>query len=67
MSKGLQAYPKKERREIRRRNHMAYDLGHSKYRQRVKEGKRHLVDEDDYYNEYREAWEDYWNEDKDKA
>jgi hypothetical protein len=33
--KGLGALPDKQRREVRRRNHVAYDLGDRKYHQRV--------------------------------
>lgn len=35
MTKGLQAYGKKEKRAMRRRNHIALDLADRKYRQRV--------------------------------
>lgn len=35
MAKGIRAYDKKHRREIRRRNHVARDLQDNKYRQRV--------------------------------
>lgn len=39
-SKGINRYEHKDRRRIRRKNHVAKDLGNNKYRQRVKEGKR---------------------------
>lgn len=39
MGKGMKSYDAKQRREQRRRNHIAFDLGSSKYRQRVKEKK----------------------------
>lgn len=43
---GWRAVPPKERREFRRRNHIARDLHTSKYRARIKESKRrHLIDE----------------------
>lgn len=35
MAKGLQAYGKKEKRAMRRRNHIALDLADAKYAQRV--------------------------------
>lgn len=37
---GMQSYDRKQRREQRRRNHVALDLGSPKYRQRVKESKK---------------------------
>lgn len=39
MPPGMNKYDAKQRREQRRRNHIAYDLGSSKYRQRVKKEK----------------------------
>jgi hypothetical protein len=39
MTKGWRAYPKKERRAVRRVNHVAKDLADRKYHQRVKERK----------------------------
>lgn len=40
MGKGMRSYGRKQRREMRRRNHVAKDLHSPKYRQRKKEGKR---------------------------
>lgn len=36
MTKGIDRYEQKKRREVRRRNHVAKDLHEAKYRQRVK-------------------------------
>jgi hypothetical protein len=36
---GMKSYEPKQRREQRRRNHIARDLGTPKYRQRVKKNK----------------------------
>lgn len=36
---GMKSFTRKQRREQRRRNHIAKDLGSSKYRQRRKEAK----------------------------
>lgn len=38
--KGMKSLPPKERREVRRRNHIALDLRTPKYRQRVVDKKR---------------------------
>ena len=40
MTKGMNSYEHKERRRIRRKNHIARDLADNKYRQRRREGKR---------------------------
>lgn len=40
VAKGIKGYPDKERREVRRRNHAAYDLRTPKYRQKVIPRKR---------------------------
>lgn len=36
---GINSYDAKVRREIRRRNHIARDLGTPKYRQQIKQGR----------------------------
>lgn len=53
MTKGIRAYELKKRREIRRRNHIAYDLGSPKYRQRVVPSKRRMkeVEADDWFDD----------------
>lgn len=40
MTKGMNSYDSKQRRKIRRRNHVAKDLQTPKYRQRIKESKK---------------------------
>lgn len=40
MGRGMKSYDAKQRREQRRRNHIAYDLADRKYRQRIKENKK---------------------------
>lgn len=43
---GLKSFGKKEKRAVRRRNHVAKDLASGKYRQRIKPSKKqHLIDE----------------------
>lgn len=43
---GLRGVPPKQRREVRRRNHIARDLYTRKYQPRIRESKRqHLIDE----------------------
>jgi hypothetical protein len=42
--KGMKAYTRKQRREQRRRNHVAKDLHSPKYRQRVKRNNREYED-----------------------
>lgn len=53
MTKGIRAYELKKRREIRRRNHIAYDLGSPKYRQRIIPSKRKMkeVEADDWFDD----------------
>ncbi len=36
MTKGMNSYDAKQRRKMRRRNHIAKDLGTTKYRPRIK-------------------------------
>lgn len=53
--RGLNKYEGKERRRLRRKNHVARDLHTPKYRQRTKEGKRPPPPEpdiDDWDEEY---------------
>jgi len=40
MRHGMNAYSEKEKRAMRRRNHVARDLGKPKYRQRIVESKK---------------------------
>lgn len=47
---GMQSFGRKEKREQRRRNHIARDLHTPKYKQRIKQGKkkdRRQVEEND--------------------
>lgn len=53
--KGIRSYEPKERRKVRRRNHIARDLMSPKYNQRIrevdhKEDTSWRADLDDYYN-----------------
>ena len=50
MGRGMNKYDAKQRREQRRRNHLAYDLADRKYHQRVKQNKKpkYEWDEEDY-------------------
>lgn len=52
VKRGMKAYEAKERRAVRRRNHVAYDLRSPKYHQRVvpskKKGKRAVEPEFDW-------------------
>lgn len=50
--KGLGRQPDKQRREVRRRNHVAYDLADRKYHQRVIHNRRH--EDDDWLEELEE-------------
>ena len=52
--KGMQSFELKQRREIRRRNHIALDLHSPKYRPRIKERK---MDEEQYEMDFSD-WED---------
>jgi hypothetical protein len=63
MTKGIHSYGRKERREVRRRNHIAYDLKTNKYRQRIKEGKPKMEpdEDDDFFDyDYEDMYEDYY-------
>jgi hypothetical protein len=58
---GLRSFGAKQRREVRRRNHIARDLRTPKYGPRIRESKRqHLIDElhrremDEDYHDARE-------------
>lgn len=56
---GWRAVPVKQRRAVRRRNHIARDLRTPKYGQRVKESnKHHLIDEIEVQEMDDEA--EYW-------
>lgn len=52
MAHGIDRYDDKQKRAMRRRNHIALDLADGKYRQRIKPSKRkrdyYGEDEDDY-------------------
>lgn len=50
MPKGLQSFGRKQRREVRRRNHIAYDLANPKYRQRIKDNNKKPSVKKDNYN-----------------
>lgn len=53
---GMQSFGRKQKREQRRRNHIAKDLAHPKYRQRVvkvkiveRERRKFRIEEEDTY------------------
>jgi hypothetical protein len=54
-TKGINNYDEKERRKVRRRNHIAKDLRNPKYRMRVLEEK----DSDDWQWEVDEYYEEH--------
>jgi hypothetical protein len=67
---GWRAVPAKQRREFRRRNHIARDLRTPKYHQRIKEEKReHIIEELERQEAEREARASYdgfdWGSDDD--
>lgn len=64
---GWRSVPNKQRREFRRRNHIARDLHSGKYGPRIRESKRrHWIDEaierdlDEEMQEYLDKEEEYW-------
>jgi hypothetical protein len=54
-TKGINNYDEKERRKVRRRNHIAKDLRNPKYRMRILEEK----DSDDWQWEVDEYYEEH--------
>jgi hypothetical protein len=49
--------PEKDRRRVRRKNHLAHDLGTTKYHQRVVPNKKH----DYVFDDYEWGWDDDYN------
>lgn len=57
MGHGMKSYSKKQKRAMRRRNHIALDLADEKYRQRVLKNKRKEIKPDE--DEWRDADDDF--------
>jgi hypothetical protein len=57
MSKGIDRYQDKQRRAVRRKNHIAKDLGDRKYHPRLVPNKKHKYE--DWDNQDWERFSDY--------
>lgn len=51
MTRGIDRYDDKKRREVRRRNHIAKDLHESKYRQRVRNRETRYIPKVEEFND----------------